>query len=192
VAIVQEGALPSLIALLCSTDERIQERAAVSLRNRNVYPQNEIQIVQDGGLRPFSALLRSAHEKVVRQAAGALANFTTVNPKNKIKLVQACMVLAHWLHCSSTLTTRFFINTVTVSHIWACRSRSMPLERYGKATSRARVVGLLSSTACTIPSQKFKFRPQFQFTTSASLQAAKSLLWRTRSTPGVLQARQVG
>jgi hypothetical protein len=44
--------------------------------------------VQDGGLRPLIALLRSANEKVVRQAAGALAN-VTVNPKNKIKLVQA-------------------------------------------------------------------------------------------------------
>jgi len=88
VAIVQEGALPSLIALLSSTDERIQEQAAVSLRNLSVNPQNEIQIVQDGGLRPLIALLRSANEKVVRQAAGALAN-VTVNPKNKIKLVQA-------------------------------------------------------------------------------------------------------
>jgi hypothetical protein len=39
-------------------------------------------------LRPLIAFLRSANEKVVRQAAGALAN-VTVNPKNKIKLVQA-------------------------------------------------------------------------------------------------------
>ena len=71
-----------------------------------VNPHDEIQIVHDGGLRPLIALLRSVNEKGMRQAAGALAN-VTVNPKNTIKLVQAYdMVLAHWLHCSSALTTR--------------------------------------------------------------------------------------
>jgi hypothetical protein len=68
-------------------------------------------------------LLRSANEKVVRQAAGVLAN-VTVNPKNKIKLVQASgfgPLVALLMDADDKVIFQVIYNTFAISHIWACR-----------------------------------------------------------------------
>ena len=51
--IVAKGALPRLFALVRSSNEQIQEHAAVALRNLSVNPDNESKIVAEGGLPPL-------------------------------------------------------------------------------------------------------------------------------------------
>jgi hypothetical protein len=51
--IVAKGALPRLFALVRSSNEHIQEHAAVALRNLSVNPDNESKIVAEGGLPPL-------------------------------------------------------------------------------------------------------------------------------------------
>jgi hypothetical protein len=59
---VQEGALPPLIALLRSPLESIQEQAAVAVRNISVNPEYDLKMVQEGGLAPLVAMLSSGNE----------------------------------------------------------------------------------------------------------------------------------
>jgi hypothetical protein len=84
--IVECGAVPPLIALLRSPYERLQEHAAVALRNLTVNDRNETRVAEDGALPPLILLLRSPDKRIQEQALGVLRNLS-VSSANKVRLV---------------------------------------------------------------------------------------------------------
>jgi len=119
--IVAKGALPRLFALVRSSNEQIQEHAAVALRNLSVNPDNESKIVAEGGLPPLLgmrilntsiyllywyrsrrtdaegavvvAMLRSSEEMIQLQAAVAIRNLS-FSPENEVPIVRTeCRML---------------------------------------------------------------------------------------------------
>jgi ABC-type microcin C transport system duplicated ATPase subunit YejF len=62
--IVQEGALPVLIASMTSNDEELRDRVMTVLRNVTQHPENKVKFVREGGIPQLIALLRSLDPRV--------------------------------------------------------------------------------------------------------------------------------
>jgi hypothetical protein len=52
VNIVQDGGLPAIIALLRSSDPRVQAQAAGAIRNLAINVENKVRVAQEGKSRP--------------------------------------------------------------------------------------------------------------------------------------------
>ncbi len=70
----QAGGLAPLIILLSSPLPRIQEQAAVALRNISLTEENETALVHEGGLPPLLELLHHTDDHIVEQALVTLRN----------------------------------------------------------------------------------------------------------------------
>ncbi|XP_020584120.1 U-box domain-containing protein 11-like [Phalaenopsis equestris] len=79
------GAIPALVSLLSSNDQKIQEHAVTSLHNLSIYDQNKEVIILAGAINPIIEVLKCGNMEARENAAAAIFSLSLID-ENKISI----------------------------------------------------------------------------------------------------------
>eukprot|EP00850_Spirogloea_muscicola_P012830 SM000084S23166 [mRNA] locus=s84:463166:467492:- [translate_table: standard] len=85
VCIARSGAIPKLVGLLTSPDQKTQEHAVTALLNLSINEDNKASIVQCGAIDPIVTVLRNGSMEARENAAATLFSLSVVDD-NKVSI----------------------------------------------------------------------------------------------------------
>ena len=76
--LVDEGAIPPLVALACAENRDAQRQALAALRGIAMSPENRPKIVKEGVLDPLVLMAQTEDVDLLREVAAAMCSFSSV------------------------------------------------------------------------------------------------------------------